>query len=217
MRHLKFLCLLIVFSICLSSTGCQLIEQIQGDEKSPQKNTFIEGAVLCDSAAGDESPPFVMAMYRHNNMVDIFNAEFTLSFGVFGNEITLQNKKKYYDYPEFDIYLLIQPSENKEDWIEYHYRHIEENLISEKYCYSYNIEAQKYEYRYSETIKIPTELFKSPIARISIYLKGVNTRELETEAKYISGAKVDFNYIRNGDKIYVPLYYDANFLKKYGV
>ncbi len=200
MRHLKFLCLLIVFSICLSSTGCQLIEQIQGDEKSPQKNTFVEGAYSTDSGGGAPGWPFKMRIRSESNIVDIFNAIFTIEYGYASNKTQLESAREHTDYPEFDIYFVISTSNNKEDRERIFYKHSNENFMSEKYLI-HRDDTYKLSYSYSETVKIPVDLFECKKARIAILIEGINTvRPEEGIVTIVAGS---IQYIRDGDKIYL--------------
>ena len=101
------------------------------------------------------------------------------------------------NYPEFDIYFL------NDNGDKVHIKHVEENLVSEKYrCYyvygeGWHVDEVKY--NHSELFTIPKELFTKEKGRVFFEIYGINPNDPKLEYRGITG--VGIYYKLTGDKV----------------
>ena len=122
----------------------------------------------------------------------------TLTFYYGGSyEYNIESEiKNTFSYPAFELYFCDEKLDNR-----ILVKRVEENLVSEKYrAYSTLKFFNKHviEYKHSEIITIPQELFAEDLGIIYFCLYGANVRE-SSEVKIITSVQIA--YQKNGDTI----------------
>lgn len=143
----------------------------------------------------DESNACLIAYESDNNEFDITDVTLTFHFGFAlpsGIELALTGQS----YPVYELYF------ENEEGMSVLVKHVEENLISEKYeckeIFDDNYHIIEILYNHSETLTIPQELFTKESGIIQFCIYSANVRENE-DFRIISCR--DIYYQKEGNKI----------------
>ena len=213
---LKFVCIiLIILTLFASATGCDFVTSIINKDNKSDANaatdeanknstdtnqkTGLESGFIVSS--GDESPSITCALKSDKTEFDIDDVTLDFYYGILftGSE---EYAREYggHNIPSFDICF-----ENIKGDRLILIRHVEENLVSEKYrtvwVYDENYSATFTIYNHSETLTIPKELFtpEEDVILFSIYGTDVNSYD-----PVYKGIAYKYIYYKiDGDKVII--------------
>ena len=198
MRNLYFkaVSVLLFFAVIMSvfATGCEFPFKNGTPDTDKAQNTGKTQPTSLESgfyaSEGCEISQFHCDYKSDKTEFDIDNVTLDFYYGVHFL-YTEEDEREIVDIPSFDLYFT--------DWKgtkRIFIRHVEENLISEKYrCHIAWDEDSKITYNHCETVTIPRELFveESECLYFSVY--GTDVREFYPEYRSLTGAHLHYKIV----------------------
>ena len=142
----------------------------------------------------DESNACLIAYESDNNEFDITDVTLTFYYGFVlasGIELELSGQS----YPVYELYF------ENEEGVSVLVKHVEENLISEKYeckvIFDDNYHIIEILYNHSETLTIPQELFTKETGIIHFCIYSENIREFDSKFRLINSIEIYYKKEKN--------------------
>ena len=199
--------IILLATICFLFTGCgsgnDFVGEMQDYYDIAMNNCIERGFSVARSrplfATAPEAEPFFCA-YRSDKRVFDIN-DVTIDF-YYGCEYqTVDVMLMDYSFSDFKIVIVNRDNEKNNGYI--YERQVGENLVSEKYkCTSttnITTHVTEYEFNFSETIKLPRELFDKDSGYISIRIVGSNQARPDEGEGVITGT--GFYYVLVDGKV----------------
>lgn len=194
---------LILFSMLLS--GCDFLSKYGDEEKRDEDNidnykvTVLESGFIPSRYMEDS---FFAGFRTTVNIFDIDNVIVDFYYGVYFIYDEETERKVSHNIPSFDLYFT-ERDEKQNNPKEILIKHVDENLVSEKYkCFYVRDEitqTSKMQYNHYETHTIPSEMFTKDEGMIYFVVRGEDINECTPYYRSLTSINIYYRVI--GDKV----------------